>query len=466
MLKTFFSGLLLAGLLGTAQAASAASLPDFAQLAEKEGRAVVNIAVSGTRKVNDAFGDNDDAFELFRRFGLPLPRGGQMQERPVQGIGSGFIIDANGYILTNAHVIADADEITVKLTDKRTFKARVVGSDARTDVALLKVDASNLPKVSIGDPAKARVGEWVLAIGQPFGLDNTVTAGIISAKGRDLPNENFVPFIQTDVAINPGNSGGPLFNMAGEVIGINSQIFSRSGGYMGLSFAIPIDVAIKISDELKSTGKITRGRIGVGIQDMNEELARSFGLAKEGGALLIAIDKDGPADKADLRVGDIILKVNGQAVTRSADLSRMITALKPGSKAVLGIWRDKSAREAVVTVGAMEGADKGNPREYRGKQQGDAERFGLSLVELNARQLQQLGIKYGIGVRGVSGQAAKAGLQAGDVLTGVGGQDLQSVIQLRQALQALKPGEAAPLRVLRDGRPFFASIVAPEKKDD
>ncbi|WP_228098206.1 DegQ family serine endoprotease [Chitinilyticum piscinae] len=466
MLKSFLSGLLLTGLLGAAHAAPAVALPDFAQLAEREGRAVVNIAVSGTQKVNAGFGDNDEMFDLFRRFGLPVPvpRGSQPQERTVQGIGSGFIIDSSGYILTNAHVIADADEITVKLTDKRSFKAKVVGSDSRTDVALLKVEASGLPKVTIGDPAKARVGEWVLAIGQPFGLDNTVTAGIISAKGRDLPNENFVPFIQTDVAINPGNSGGPLFNMAGEVIGINSQIFSRSGGYMGLSFAIPIDVAIKIADELKSSGKITRGRIGVGIQDLSEDLAKGFGLSKEGGALVTMVEKDGPADKAGIKVGDIILKVNGQAVNRSADLPRVITALKPGSKAVLGIWRDKSARDVSLVVAAMEEADASSPREYRGKQQGESERFGLALAELNARQLQQLGIKFGLLVRSATGAASRAGLQPGDVLTGVGGQELQSAAQLRQSLSALKGGEMMPLRVLREGRPFFTSITAPAAK--
>jgi len=294
MKRWLMAGLTAFGLMAGVQAAQQA-LPDFTQLVEKEGKAVVNISTTSTvRESGTASGMDDETLEFFRRFGFPVPPGmgrGQPRERQTQSLGSGFIVESNGFILTNAHVVAGANEITVKLTDKRTFKAKVIGSDARTDVALLKIEASGLPKVVIGDVNKLKVGEWVVAIGAPFGLENTVTAGIVSAKGRNLPDENFVPFIQTDAAVNPGNSGGPLFNLNGEVVGINSQIYSRSGGYMGLSFAIPVDVAMKVADELKLHGKIQRARMGVTIQDVSEELAKGFGLAKASGALVNAIEK-------------------------------------------------------------------------------------------------------------------------------------------------------------------------------
>ncbi|QLG87964.1 DegQ family serine endoprotease [Chitinibacter bivalviorum] len=448
--------------------AAPAGLPDFTNIAEKEGRAVVNISTSATVRENEAGSPNfdPDTLDLLRRFGFPMPPNGRgMQPRPhhAQSLGSGFIIDANGYILTNAHVVAKADEITVKTLDKRTFKAKVIGSDARTDVALLKIEGSNLPKVNLGDANKLKQGEWVLAIGQPFGLDNTVTAGIVSAKGRSLPDENFVPFIQTDVAINPGNSGGPLFNMNGEVVGINSQIYSRSGGYMGLSFSIPIDVAMKVADELKATGKITRGRIGVAIQDVNEDLAKSFGLSKATGALLNSVEKDGPADKAGLRAGDILLKFNGQVVSSSSELPRMVSAVKPGTKVPLQIWRDKASRDVQITVGELDSSDKSTEgREYKGKSD-DAGKFGLSVQELNPRQLKQLNISFGVLVRDVDGPAEKAGLEAGDVIVGVGSQDLTSTNQLKKALNELKPNESLPLRVLRNGNSAFIVLKAPAK---
>jgi serine protease Do len=319
-----------------------------------------------------------------------------------------------------------------------------------------------LPKVDLGDANKLKQGEWVLAIGQPFGLDNTVTAGIVSAKGRSLPDENFVPFIQTDVAINPGNSGGPLFNMNGEVVGINSQIYSRSGGYMGLSFSIPIDVAMKVAEELKASGKVTRGRIGVSIQDVSEDLAKSFGLAKAAGALLSSVEKDGPAEKAGLRAGDILLKFNGQAITSSGELPRIVSAVKPGSKVPVQVWRDKATRDILVTVGQLEDSDKNTEgREYQGK--GDAGQFGLTVQDLNPRQLKQLGINFGLLVRDADGAAAKAGLQAGDVIVGVAGQDLTSSAQLKKALNELKPNEALPLRIVRNGNPAFVVLKAPAK---
>jgi serine protease Do len=310
--------------VGAQPSVASRGLPDFSALVEREGPAVVNISVVSLKR-RTAADPNDPSLEFFRRFGIPLP---QERAQPSQGQGSGFIVSPDGNILTNAHVVADATEVTVKLTDKREFKAKVLGVDRRTDVALVKIDATNLPVVHIGDSGKAKTGEWVAAIGSPFGLENTVTAGIISAKSRSLPDENYVPFIQTDVAINPGNSGGPLFNMNGEVIGINSQIYSQTGGYMGLSFAIPIDVAMKVKDQLQQHGKVSRGRLGVAVQGVSKELAESFGLSKAQGALVNSVEKASPAEKAGLLTGDVILAVNGTAIDQSADLPRVIGDLR------------------------------------------------------------------------------------------------------------------------------------------
>ncbi|AOX99080.1 DegQ family serine endoprotease [Jeongeupia sp. USM3] len=458
---------------GAAQAATVSGLPDFTQLVEKEGKAVVNISTTG--KVREAAqpqgGGDDDVLDLFRRFGFPVPPGAmpqpnQPREREVRSLGSGFIIDSSGYVLTNAHVVADADEIKVKLTDKREYKAKVIGSDARTDVALLKVEATGLPKVDLGDSEALKVGEWVVAIGAPFGLENSVTAGIVSAKGRNLPDETFVPFIQTDVAINPGNSGGPLFNMQGQVVGINSQIYSRSGGYMGLSFSIPIDVAMKVAGELKATGKVTRGRIGVSVQDLTDDLAKTFGLPNTNGALVSGVDKDGPAAKAGLKPGDVVLKYNGQPINNTGDLPRFVTDTKPGTTVKLGVWRDRAARELPVTIGLLDSVEGPNKaREYKGGSalQEDSQRFGLTLRELAPQQLKALGVKYGLAIQSVTGPAAKAGLMRGDVIIGVGGTDLASMQQLRQLLAAVKPGEAVALRVVRDGAAIFISMAAPAK---
>lgn len=468
MKKWFLAGLTAIGLMAGVQAAPQA-LPDFTKLVEDEGKAVVNISTTSiVRESGNTAGMDDDMAELFRRFGFPMAPGGRTQprEHQAQSLGSGFIIESSGYVLTNAHVVADATEITVKLADKRTFKAKVIGSDARTDVALLKIDASGLPKVDLGDANKLKVGEWVVAIGAPFGLENTVTAGIVSAKGRSLPDENFVPFIQTDAAINPGNSGGPLFNMNGEVVGINSQIYSRSGGYMGLSFSIPIDVAMKVADELKSTGKVQRARMGVGIQDVSEDLAKSFGLAKSAGVLIRSVEEEGPADKAGVKPGDVILRFNGQDVTSSADLQKVVFANKPGNKAIVQVWREKAAHEFTMTLGELDQVDQATARrELKGKQSSDEiGRFGLSLQEITSpRVLKELGVKYGLQVLDASGVASKAGIHQGDVIVALGSQGLASLAQFKQKLSELKAGDSIALRVIRNGQSQFLVLKAPDK---
>jgi serine protease Do len=328
-------------------------LPSFATLVKREGPTVVNVTtirtVRGSAEGGLGVAPDDPMAEFFRRFMPPPPT----QEYQARGLGSGFIISQDGYILTNAHVVADTDEATVRLTTKREFKAKIIGTDTRTDVALLKIDASGLPFVKIGDPGKLEVGEWVAAIGAPFGFDNSVTSGIVSAKGRTLPEETYVPFIQTDVALNPGNSGGPLFNMRGEVVGINSQIYSQTGGYMGLSFTIPIDIAMDISKQLQTSGKVTRGRIGVQAQDLTADLAESFGLKDLNGALVAMVEKGGPADKAGIRPGDVILAFNDKPVQNSADLARLVASTKPGTTAPVDLWRKGSRQHLKVTVAEL-----------------------------------------------------------------------------------------------------------------
>ncbi|WP_283149965.1 DegQ family serine endoprotease [Silvimonas soli] len=471
-MKTLF----VTGVIAVSSAISSAAvtgLPDFTQLVEKEGKAVVNVSTTSTlRESSSQMEMDEDTLNLLRRFGFPVPpsAGQQPRERTAQSLGSGFVIDANGYVLTNAHVVAQADTIKVTLTNKKEYKATIVGSDARTDIALLKIDATDLPKADLGDSDKLKAGEWVVAIGSPFGFENTVTAGIISATGRKLLDENQTPFIQTDVAINPGNSGGPLFNMDGQVVGINSQIYSQSGGFMGLSFSIPINEAMKVVAELKANGKVTRGRIGVAVQSVNDDLAKSFGLPKAQGALVSAVDKDGPAAKAGIKPGDIVLKYNGQAIEETGDLPRLVTASKPGSQATLQIWRDKAARNVTLTIGVLDqkddgGAGKSGDKPAKPAEESSIRRFGLSLVELTPRQLKQAGIKYGVGVQSATGAAARAGLQGGDIVAGIGGTDLSSAAQLRQALDALKPGDSVALRVLRQDGSLFFSIKAPDKTD-
>ncbi len=461
--------LVVLGLLFAAATANAQALPDFTDLVAKEGPAVVNISSTQIIKNRGAgdpfpFDENDPSYDFFRRF---MPRGhpGIPREFKNQSLGSGFIISADGYLLTNAHVIDGADEVQVRLTDKREFKAKVIGADRRTDVALLKIDASGLPVVRMGDPAKLRVGEWVVAIGSPFGFDNSVTAGIVSAKGRSLPQETFVPFIQTDVAINPGNSGGPLFNMKGEVVGINSQIYSRSGGYMGLSFAIPIDVAMDVQAQLKATGKVGHGRIGVSIQEVTKELADSFGLRKPAGALVATVEKGGPGDKAGLEAGDIILKFDGKDVDQSSDLPRIVGASKPGSRVAMQVWRQGATKDLTVVLGEWQDEKAGGPSSRRGKDSGrvsPANKLGLVLAEPTAEQRQQLGLGHGLVVTEVRGGSARADLRPGDVILALiskGSQtELKSVSQFDHLLDKLDKSSTVTLLVRRGDNQTFITI--------
>jgi serine protease Do len=469
-------------LLVTAPAFAAAApgnLPDFADLAEKQGPSVVNISTTTTLR-QDArapqmpnIPEDDPAFDLFRRFFPPGPNGpggpnggmpGQPREQESHSLGSGFITSTDGYILTNAHVVDGADEVTVKLSDKREFKARVIGADKRTDVALIKIDGRSLQAVALGDPARLRVGEWVVAIGSPFGFESTVTAGIVSAKGRSLPQENFVPFIQTDVAINPGNSGGPLFNLKGEVVGINSQIYSRTGGFMGLSFAIPIDVAMDIAEQLKTGGKVTRGRIGVVIQEVTKELAETFGLAKPAGALVSAVDPDGPAAKAGVEAGDIILKFNGKAISNSGDLPRTVASVKPGTRSTLQVWRKGAAKDLGVTVAELTDDDsapqRGPQRKRNDKLPQNVGKLGLGLSELSGNQRRQLDVKGGVVVEEVlhGGLAAKAGLRRGDVILQINDEEVKSIEQFNQLLTQFEKRKRVALRVKRGDGTLFVPL--------
>jgi serine protease Do len=344
-------------------------------------------------------------------------------------------------------VIDSAEEVTVRLTDKREFKAKVIGADRRTDVALIKIDAAGLPTVRFGDAGKLKVGEWVVAIGSPFGFDNTVTAGIVSAKGRSLPQENFVPFIQTDVAVNPGNSGGPLFNLKGEVVGINSQIYSRTGGFMGLSFAIPIDVANDIAQQLRTTGKVTRGRIGVVIQPVTKELADGFGLARPQGALVNSVEKGGPADKAGIEAGDVILRFDGKPVNASEDLPRIVGGTRPGSKIAIQVWRNKAARDLQVTVAEL--SDERAARQARGGKPQPPSQFGLGLAELTDAQRKELKVDGGVFVDSAQGAAARAGIRRGDVILAVNNQDVKSVEEFRQLMGGFEKGRIVALLVRR-----------------
>jgi len=428
-------------------------LPDFTGIVERNGPAVVNISVRHDVKADTAtqqlpgMDPNNPFFEFFRQFPGRVPRGAV----PERGMGSGFIVSTDGVILTNAHVVDGANEVMVKLTDGREFRAKVIGSDKPSDVAVLKIEANGLPTVNLGSSMNEKVGEWVLAIGSPYGFENSVTSGIVSAKSRSLPDGTYIPFIQTDVAVNPGNSGGPLFNMKGEVIGINAQIFSHTGGYQGLSFAVPIELAVKVKDQLQQFGKVSRGRLGVTIQEVNQQLADSFGLKRPAGALVAAVEEDGPAAKAGIKAGDVILKFNGHAISSSAELPAQVADVKPGARASLEILRNGAAKVIEVTVGELKGAKVAaadSPDQDHG-------RLGLALRPLAPEERQQAGAQ-GLMVEAASGPAARAGIQAGDLLLAVNGTPVQSVEQLRSLVA--KSGKTMALLIQRDEGKIFVPV--------
>ncbi len=438
--------------------ASAQNLPDFTELVEKQGLAVVNVSTSQTIESGPRIPvpEDDPFYDFFRRFGPPQgPR-----EYESQSLGSGFIISSDGYILTNSHVVSASDDITVKLSDKREYKAKLVGFDRRTDVAVIKIEASNLPHVSIGDPAKLKVGEWVVAIGSPFGFENTVTAGIVSAKGRSLPQENYVPFIQTDVAINPGNSGGPLFNMDGEVVGINAQIYSRTGGFMGLSFAIPIDVAMNIANQLRTTGRVQRGRIGVVIQEVTDELAESFGLPKPQGALVNSVERGGPADKAGIEASDVILEFDGITVDSSSDLPRIVGQTKPGSKVTVKVWRKGKSRNIRITVGELndEQASRQPAPTPPDQARNTIAQLGLTVSDLSPGERSQLDIDGGVRIEAVEGPGARAGLRRGDIVLALNNDDVKSVAQFRDLMKQYKNARSVALLVRRGQGAIYVPI--------
>ena len=442
------------------------ALPDFTGLVEKYGPAVVNVEVVEKTQPQQGFqglSPNDPFYDFFRRFGIPAPGEGQQRpnQPPLRGAGSGFIVSPDGYILTNTHVVADAETVTVRLTDRREFQAKVVGADERTDVAVIKISASNLPIVRLGDPSRIKPGQWVLAIGSPFGFENTVTAGIISATSRSLPSDNYVPFIQTDVAVNPGNSGGPLFNMAGEVIGINSQIFSRTGGFMGLSFAIPIDVARNVEEQLIKTGRVVRGRIGVTIQDLNAQLAESFGLDRPRGALVSSVEKDGPAAHAGVLPGDVILAVAGHPIEHYGELSGAIAAMKPGSDTTLAVWR--GGKQLNVSVAVAELHEQQQTASARGRSQGGGAKvpgaFGLTVRPLNPQEKQQAGTQGSLVVEEVTGAAAAAEVQPGDIILGVNGKRVHTTQELEAA--AKSAGRSVALLIQREDAQIFVPLRLP-----
>jgi len=449
--------------------AYAKDLPDFTELAEKHGAEVVNISVTQNVHADPSampfpgMEGDEQMQEFFKRFGIPGMPGMPGQSAPQQdyksqSLGSGFIISSDGYILTNAHVVSEADEVIVKLFDKREFKAKIIGTDKRTDVALVKIEATGLPKVMVGDPAKLKVGEWVAAIGSPFGLENTMTAGIVSAKGRALPQENFVPFIQTDVAINPGNSGGPLFNLAGEVVGINSQIYSRSGGSMGLSFSIPIDVAIDISNQLKASGKITRGWLGIAIQEITKELAESFGMKNTNGALVASVEKNGPADKGGLEAGDVITKFDGKAIITSADLPRAVGATKPGKIAAVEVLRKGAVKTLNMGIGEMPTETAETAQSSKPAPKAEANKIGLTLKELTPQQKKKLNGKNGLLVVDSTGAAAQAGIRRGDVVLGLNNSESQSVDLFNKQINAIAIGKTVAVLVLRGENTLYVPI--------
>lgn len=450
------------GAPGTVQAQGAGSaaplvrgLPDFTDLVELVGPSVVNIRTTEKASARGALNGMDEEMqEFFKRFGIPMPNVPRQQrpQRPQEeeqprGVGSGFILSADGYVMTNAHVVEGADEVIVTLTDKREFKARIVGSDKRTDVAVVKIEASGLPAVRIGDVSRLRVGEWVMAIGSPFGLDSTVTAGIVSAKQRDTGD--YLPFIQTDVAINPGNSGGPLINMRGEVVGINSQIYSRSGGFMGISFAIPIDEATRVSEQLRASGRVTRGRIGVQIGQVTREVAESLGLGKQQGALVTGVESGSPAEKAGIEAGDIIVRFEGKPIDKVADLPRLVGNTKPGTKSTVTVFRRGQSKDLSIMIAEVEPdkpAVKTAERDGKSKSTAAAQQWGLTVSDLSDAQKKELKLRGGVRVDAASDAAARAGLREGDVILAIANSEVASVKDFESAVVRADKGK--PVNVL------------------
>ncbi len=441
-----------------AMPATTVTLPDFTRIASQNGKAVVNIRVVGGIKTANRgnvpeLDPRHPFYEFFRQFQDPRSSG---RGAPVFGAGSGFIVSPDGVILTNAHVVQGADEVTVKLQDRREFRAKVVGSDPRTDVAVLKIDAKNLPVAPLGKSSKLAAGEWVLAIGSPYGLESTVTAGVVSATGRNL-QDNQVPFIQTDVAVNPGNSGGPLFNTRGEVVGINSQIYSQTGGYQGLSFSIPIDVAVKIKDQIMTTGKVQHAKLGVGVQEVGQEFADSFRLDSPGGALIQSVERGGPADRAGLKPGDIVRSINGQPILASIDLSSNVSMSKPGERVALDVWRDGKLVRIDATLGdANEKAKRSAPEELAANDDGNGAKLGLALRPLEPIERRQSGIASGLVIEDAQGAAAIAGVEPGDVLVAVNGRAVNSLAQVRDVVA--KANKSVALLIQRGNDRIFIPV--------
>ncbi|MET0209224.1 MAG: Do family serine endopeptidase [Burkholderiaceae bacterium] len=448
----------------TAVAPALTAPPDFTALVERVGPAVVNVTTTGSRNAADdavAQGPDDPLFEFFRRF--MEPSGAREAQRGPRsgGVGSGFIIDAQGHVLTNAHVVAGADKVTVRLPgSKREHRARVVGSDPQTDVALLKVEATGLPVATVGDSSKLKAGEWVAAIGSPFGFANTVTAGVVSATERTLPDETYVPFIQTDVAVNPGNSGGPLLNTRGEVVGINSQIYSRTGGYMGVSFAIPIAVAMDVAQQLRTEGRVTRGRLGVGIQEVSSQLAESFKLKEPRGALVTSVEPGSPAAKAGLAPGDVILRFGDKDLAQATDLPRLLAQAKPGTEVDIAVWRDGAGRTVKTTVGAAQAhreAERAAPQGGPGQQKSG--QLGLLVRELPPAARRALGVDYGLVVEGVQAHNADVPLQPGDVIVGINHQRFKSLEDFNRHIEKANPGDTVALLVRRGEASLYVPVT-------
>ncbi len=450
-------------------------LPDFTDLVEQVGPSVVNIRTleKMSARSRSGSGVDEEMLEFFRRFGVPIPnvpRQGPRPNRPQpqeeeqpRGVGSGFILTSDGFIMTNAHVVDGADEVLVTLTDEREFKARIIGADKRTDVAVVKIDAVGLPAIKVGDVNRLKVGEWVMAIGSPFGLKNTVTAGIVSAKQRDTGD--YLPFIQTDVAINPGNSGGPLINMRGEVVGINSQIYSRSGGFMGISFAIPMDEAIRVSDQLRTTGRVSRGRIGVQIDQVTKDVAEAIGLGKPAGALVRGVESGSPADKAGVEAGDIIIKFDGKAIEKHGDLPRLVGSIKPGTKSTMTVFRRGGTKELSVTIAEVEPektAQKATEREEKPKVSSVGQQLGLAVSELSDSQKKDLKIKGGVKVDTAADPAARAGVREGDVIVAIANVEVVNVKEFESAVA--KVDRNKPVNVLfRRGEWAQYAIIRPSR---